>query len=251
MEAAELGIYMIFASALAILLHHPASPAVGAIPSEFTRRILTGLAMGLMFVAIVFSPWGKQSGAHMNPAYTLTFFLLGKIAPWDAVFYVIAQFIGGAAGVGIFAVFFRALLAHPAVNYACTVPGPRGAEVAFIAEALISLMLVAVVLTVSNLPKIARFTGLFTGACVAAFVVFESPLSGASMNPARTLGSAIIPGNWTALWIYFLAPPMGMLTAAAAYQSFNRRVACSKLHHQNDRRCIFCEHRNARPTHAQ
>src|SRR5690242_1345986 len=92
MEAAELGIFMVSASVFTILLYHPGSPVVRAIAPDFIRRILMGLAMGLTLVGIVFSPWGKQSGAHMNPAFTLTFYRLGKVAPWDAVFYVIAQF---------------------------------------------------------------------------------------------------------------------------------------------------------------
>jgi aquaporin Z len=99
----------------------------------------------------------------------------------------------------------------------------------------------SVVLAVSNTPKLARFTGLFAGACVAAFITFEAPISGMSMNPARTFGSAVMPGLWNSLWIYFLAPPLGMLAAAAAFRSLHRRVACAKHHHQNNKRCIFCE----------
>jgi aquaporin Z len=118
LEAGELGVFMISATLFTVLLYHPASPAVRAIPAEFTRRVLIGLAMGLTLVGIVFSPWGKQSGAHMNPAFTLTFYRLGKVAPWDAVFYVIAQFVGGVAGVAIVAIFAGNLLAHPTVNYA-------------------------------------------------------------------------------------------------------------------------------------
>jgi aquaporin Z len=246
MEAAELGLFMICMSVFAILLYHPASPVVRFIPSEFSRRILMGLAMGLTLIVIVFSPWGKQSGAHMNPAFTLTFYRMGKVAPWDALFYIIAQFVGGVIGVGILAVFAGKLLDHPAVNYVSTVPGPEGAEIAFFAETLISFILAAVVLTVSNTQKIARFTGMFVGACVAAFIIVESPLSGTSMNPARTLGSAVLPGIWTALWIYFLAPPLGMLAAAAGYNSLKRPAACAKLHHENGKRCIFCEYQNSK-----
>jgi aquaporin Z len=108
MEGAELAVLMIAMSVFSILLYHPASPVVRAIPPEFIRRILMGLVMGSTLAGIVFSPWGKQSGAHMNPAFTLTFYRLGKVAPWDAVFYVVAQFIGGIAGVGI--VLLRCLL---------------------------------------------------------------------------------------------------------------------------------------------
>ena len=246
MEAAELGIFMASACLFTILLYHPESPVVRAIPPEIFRRVLMGMAMGLTLVGIVFSPWGKQSGAHMNPAFTFTFYRLGKVAPWDAIFYVIFQFVGGVIGVVAVAVFAGKLLAHPAVNYAPTLPGPHGAGVAFLAETTISFILVAVVLTVSNVPKIARFTGLFAGACVAAFIVVESPLSGMSMNPARTVGSAFLPGLWMGLWVYFLAPTLGMLAAATAYKSLSLRVDCAKYHHQNTKRCIFCEHQRAR-----
>ena len=74
------------------------------------------------------------------------------------------------------------------------------------------------------------------------FIIFESPLSGMSMNPARTFGSAFLPGLWNALWIYLLAPPLGMLVAAELYLFFKGRVFCAKYHHQNDYRCIFCEY---------
>src|ERR1700759_2549094 len=90
MEAAELGIFMISASVFTIMLFPPASPAVHAIASDFVRRALTGFAMGITAIALIYSPWGKQSGAHINPAVTLTFLRLGKVAPWDAVFYVAA-----------------------------------------------------------------------------------------------------------------------------------------------------------------
>src|SRR5947207_7332616 len=98
MEAAELAIFMVSASLFTILLYHPSSPALRDIPSEFVRRVLIGSAMGLTLIALVYSPWGKRSGAHMNPAFTLTFWRLGKVAPWDAVLYSLAQFTGAFGG---------------------------------------------------------------------------------------------------------------------------------------------------------
>src|SRR5919106_1324102 len=98
-EAAELGIFMISAGLFTILLWHPNSPVPNIIPSEFIRRMLTGVAMGSTAIALVFSPLGKRSGAHFNPAVTLTFWRLGKVKNLDAVFYIVAQFIGGIAGV--------------------------------------------------------------------------------------------------------------------------------------------------------
>jgi aquaporin Z len=246
MEAAGLGIFMVSASVFTILLYHPASPALQVLPQEFPRRVLMGLAMGLTAIAIIYSPWGKQSGAHLNPAVTLTFFRLGKVAPWDAVFYVIAQFAGGVAGVVLVAAVVGKLLAHPAVNYVATLPGSGGTSAAFLGEVVIALILMSVVLVVSNTQNLARFTGLFAGACVAAFITFEAPISGMSMNPARTFGSAVLPQLWDSLWIYFLAPPLGMLAAAAGYLRLKHAVGCAKLHHQNKLRCIFCEYQSAR-----
>jgi aquaporin Z len=246
MEAAGLGIFMVSASVFTILLYHPASPALRVLPEEFPRRVLMGLAMGLTAIGIIYSPWGKQSGAHLNPAVTLTFFRLGKVALWDAVFYVVAQFAGGVAGVTLVAMVAGKLLAHPSVNYVATLPGSGGTGAAFLGEVVIALILMSVVLIVSNTQKLARYTGLFAGACVAAFITFEAPISGMSMNPARTFGSAVLPQFWDSLWIYFLAPPLGMLAAAAAYVRLKHAVGCAKLHHQNKLRCIFCEYQAAK-----
>jgi aquaporin Z len=87
----------------------------------------------------------------------------------------------------------------------------------------------------------ARFTGLFAAALVALYITFEAPISGMSMNPARTFGSAFSAHVWTALWIYFCAPPLGMLLAAEVYVRLRgtKSVLCAKLHHQNSQRCIF------------
>jgi aquaporin Z len=100
----------------------------------------------------------------------------------------------------------------------------------------------SVVLTVSNTERLGRFTGLFAAALVAANITFTAPLSGMSMNPARSFASAVPAASWEALWIYFTAPPIGMLLAAHAYllARGRRAVRCAKLHHQNAKRCIFC-----------
>ena len=177
----------------------------------------------------------------MNPAVTLTFWRLGKIAPWDAFFYLASQFIGAITGVLIARVFLRSWVAHPSVNFAVTVPGRYGVAVAFAAEIAISFILMSVILAVSNARSVARFTGLFAGALVATYITFEAPISGMSMNPARTLGSAFSAHVWAALWIYFCAPPLGMLLAAEVYVRLHGTMAvlCAKLHHQNEQRCIF------------
>lgn len=244
MEAALLGTFMLSACLFTTLLFYPGSPVPQLIPDPFVRRVIMGLAMGSTAVALNYSAWGKQSGAHYNPAVTLTFTRLGKIAPRDAVAYVGAQFAGAVLGVFAATLLIRAMLANSQVHYAVTRPGTRGVLVAFVAEVVISCILMTVVLIVSNRPPIARLTGLFAGLLVATFITFEAPLSGMSMNPARTVGSGLWAHDWTALWVYFSAPLLGMLLAAEIYvrRQGASGVFCAKLHHQNEKRCIFCEY---------
>jgi len=242
MEAEGLGTFMISACVFGTLLEHPASAVRQALAAPLLRRAVMGLCMGLTAVAIVYSPWGQQSGAHLNPSVTLAFFRLGRVPAWDAAFYTVAHFLGGAAGVTAASVALGSALAHPTVNYVATLPGPGGRAVAFAAELLISFGLMFAVLNFSSRPKLAPWTGWVAGALVALYIALEAPLSGMSMNPARTVASALAAGEWTALGVYFTAPPLGMLLAAEA---FSRLTApghgyCAKLHHANPRRCIFC-----------
>jgi len=241
MEAGALGLLMVSACVVGVLLGHPASPVHRAIPSPRIRQILGGIAMGLTAVGIISSPWGQRSGAHMNPAVTLTFLSLRKVAPWDALFYVVAQFAGGVVGVVLSGWVIGPPLAHASINYVATIPGPQGPWVAFGAEFVISFLLIAVILNVSNSPRTARFTPWVAGLLVATYISIEGPLSGMSMNPARTVGSAVPSGAWSAVWIYFLAPPVAMLCAGQLYLHFRgaHRVFCAKFHHHNDKRCIF------------
>ena len=241
MEAALLGLFMLSASFFATLLGHPASPVGHLIASPLERRALMGLAMGTTFLGLVFSPWGKQSGAHMNPSVTLTFLRLGKVAPQDALFYVLAQFAGGLIGIATVALVAGSLVGNPSIRYLATVPDKFGSGLAFAAEAVISFGMMLTVLIVSNSRSIARYTGFFAAALVVAYITIEAPLSGMSMNPARSFGPALVARLWDGLWIYFSAPPLGMLAAAQTYLLVRRGhpVLCAKLHHENHKRCIF------------
>jgi aquaporin Z len=241
-EAAGLGLFMISAMTFATILEHPASPLRQAIPDALLRRLLMGLAMGSTAVGIIYSPWGKRSGAHINPATTLTFFRLGKVNNWDATFYVTFQFLGGLLGALAAAIALSTWASHPAVNYVVTVPGNGGAWIAFIAEVVIAFFLMTVILHVSNNSKLHKLTGLCAALLVATYITFEAPLSGMSMNPARTFASAVPAHHWNDIWIYFTAPLLGMICAAEVYLRIqgSARVSCAKLHHENSQRCIFC-----------
>lgn len=241
MEAAGLGLFMVSAAVVTTVLEYPHSPLHAAISDPIVRRVLIGICMGLTAVAIIYSPWGKQSGAHLNPAVTLTFYRLGKIDGADALGYVLAQSAGGLAGLWVAGILLGTALGHPAVNYVVTVPGEAGIATAFLAEAAISFGLMLTVLFLSNHRTTAPATGLVAGGLVAVYIGIEAPLSGMSMNPARTLASAVLAQVWTAFWLYLTAPMGGMLLAAEWYLRAKglRQVYCAKLHHHNRARCIF------------
>jgi aquaporin Z len=246
-EACCLALFMVSAAGCAVVLQHPASPiatlihaaAVEGVPGPLIRLPM-GLAMGLTAAALIYSPFGRRSGAHMNPAVTLAFLRLGRIQPADAAAYVAAQFVGGITGMAVAITLFAHLPAHPSVNYVATMPGAAGPWIAFAAETGISFLLMSVVLGGSSVPRIAPWTGAAAATLVAAFITFEAPLSGMSMNPARTVGSAVFAHSRD-IWIYFAAPALGMLASAelAVRLGSARRVLCAKLHHRSTSPCIF------------
>lgn len=241
MEAGEMALYIFFTCAFATLMQHPASPVRHVIASGLFRRALMGLAVGATVIAIVITPWGKQSGGHFNPAITFTFYRLGKVEFWDALFYGAAQFLGAVGGVAIAVYVLRGAPKNKAIQYAVTAPGMYGETIAFVAELMISFSLMITILFISNRGTLARYTPYFVGALYAIYITFEAPLSGMSMNPARTFGSAFHAGYWHALWIYFIAPTLGMLAAAEVFLQARGGVGpwCAKLHHANNKRCIF------------
>ena len=242
MEAGLLGAFMVSACLSGVLYEFPGSPVRQAICSSFLRNLLAGLSMGLTAVVIFYSPWGKQSGAHINPSVTLTFFRLGKIKFWDALFYVGAQFLGAVLGVLLVGQVLRREMADPAVRYVVTTPGPRGPWVAFAAEFVMATGIMAAVLHFSNHPRLSKYTGLVASLLVATYITVEAPFSGMSINPARSFASALPSGIWDHFWIYLTAPLLGMFTTCEVYLWRKGRQAakCCKLHHDNEKRGIFC-----------
>ncbi|WLI91159.1 aquaporin [Massilia sp. R2A-15] len=249
-EAAGLGAFMLVAALVDTALESHRFPLHVLVASALLRRALMGVAMGGTAVALIYSPWGARSGAHFNPALTLTYALLGKIGRFDAAMYACAQFAGGAAGVLLAHLLAGPALAEAPVSFAVTVPGSCGVGVAFGMEMLISAMLMGASLYASNQVRLMRYTGLICGVLIALFVTFEAPFSGMSMNPARSVGSALPSGIWTAMWLYFTAPIMGMGLGALVYRATGPAVvACAKLNHDTDAPCPFRCHFTARGIH--
>ena len=246
-EAVLLAAFMVSACAFGVVLEHPDSVVHRVLPDPTLRRVLMGLVMGATAVSIIYSPWGGRSGAHINPATTLSFFLLGRIRGPDVLGYVLAQFLGAVAGVALASAALGRLLAHPSVNYVVTQPGQWGQGAALLGELLISGLLMGAVVMLTG-SRVARFTGLTVGLLVALYITFEAPLSGMSMNPARSFGSAWASGTWRAFWLYVVGPLGGMALGAWVARRFQGRDACPKLNHPLSQRCIFCGHEPASPS---
>jgi aquaporin Z len=247
-EAWGLGTFMVLTGAVVTLLEYSGSPFHALLPDPQLRRVIVGLAVGVTLILLVYSPWGRQSGAHFNPAVTLAFFRLGKVAPWDAVCYSIAQLLGGIAGVLLIAFILGPRFTEPPVQYITTVPGAGGELAAFSIELAMTFVLMGMVLLVSNTPRLAWLTGLFSGCLVCVYIFVAGPISGMSLNPARTLSSALPAEQWIGFWIYLTAPPIGMVAAAEAYRRLlpTRPAQCAKLIHDPGKRCIHCGHEPGR-----
>jgi aquaporin Z len=241
MELGELGCYLLVACLATTLLQHPASIVRQFVSSSLVRGSLMGLVMGATTIALVMSPWGKRSGGHFNPAITFTFYRMGKVEFWDGLFYVFAQLLGAIGGVALARYVLQGALSNHAVHYAVTVPGVYGWAVAFVAELIISLFLMVTILFSTNHETLAPYTAYFVGALIVLLFPVGAQLSGMRTNPARSFGPAVQADSWHALWIYFVAPSMGMLAAAETFLRMRRGVApyCAKLHHVNEERCIF------------
>jgi aquaporin Z len=240
-EAALLGSFMISACIFVFLLAHPSSPISSSITTPMLRQALIGVAMGLTAIALIYSPWGKQSGALMNPAMTAGFVRLRRLDPRDALGYIAGQFIGAAAGVAVMTTLRGMWIGHPSVNYVATIPGRFGVVAAWSAEFVISFFLVFIVMAINKIPRLAPFSGCFAGLLVAIYITFESPISGMSMNPARTFGSALLGRVWTGWWIYLTAPVIGMLAAVEVHARLARHphLLCVRLSHSRTVGGIF------------
>mgnify|MGYP001159366711 CR=1 FL=1 len=169
------------------------------------------LAPGFVVVAMIWSMSGV-SGAHINPAVTFTFVLRRTFPITRALMYWVAQFAGAIAAAGVLRLFFGDLIVKGASK-----PGPDISNWAAVSwEALLTLLLVLVILgTAENEAVVGKNAALAVGLTVALTGLFSSPITGASMNPARSLGPQIVSGMTSYSWIYLLGPLLGATAAAA------------------------------------
>ena len=230
LEALGLMAFMLGAGAFGTLFLYPGSAVAQAMPSGLAARAGVGACMGVVTFAIVTTIGGK-TGAHINPAVTWSFYRQGKIGGWDAVFYTTAQLIGACLAPVLLLAAIGKPFTHETIQYATSQPGPGGAALAFAAEFVISFVLMLVILGVSNSKRFAPALPTVVGAIIAMYITFESPLSGMSLNPARSFGSALTAGQWDGIWLYFIAPVLAMLLAVDVYGLLGTRRAVNSPHY--------------------
>lgn len=221
-EAALVALFMVFLSLMSVLLEYPGSALHRALPWPLLRRALMGMAAGTSLACVIYSPWGQRTGAHINPAVTLAMALIRRIRLRTTLLYITAQLFGAVAGMCVAELWLGTFLAHPQVDHIATTPGDAGLPVAFMGELSFSFVLMTLILVLTSRPRWAPYTGLAVAMTVAVFTAVAAPLSGMSMNPARTLGSALFGQDWHSLWIYFVAPPAGMLISALLFVRLRR-----------------------------
>lgn len=225
---------------LVVLDFGTGSPVAAALPDAGARRAVTGFLFGAVGALVAVSPVGKLSGAHVNPAVTLAFWLHGRMKAQVAAGYVVAQLAGATLG----ALALRAWGPMGAsVAYGATTPGPAGPWLATLGEAGATFALVGGLFLFLGSRRLRPFTPLMFPFLYALLVWLEAPLSGASTNPARSLGPGLVAGAMDGWWVYWVGPLLGTLAGLAlqlAPRARSFEVGVAKVFHfHHDRYGVF------------
>jgi aquaporin Z len=229
---------------LVILMFGTGTPMARLIPSEGLRRLITGFLFGTTGALIVLSPVGMRSGAHINPVVTLAFRLMGKLDLQTTLGYVIAQLSG--AILGALPLFAWGSMGR-SVAFGATLPGEGYAiQTVLLGEVITTFAMVAGLCVFLGFRRIRPFTPAMFPFLYAAMVYAEALISGTSTNPARSLGPAIVSGQWQGWWIYWVGPLIGSLAACLVCSFLAKRITVAKLYYfDSDRDRLF--RRMARP----
>ncbi len=217
---------------IVIAMFGTSSPMITLIPDPGTRRLFTGFLFGTTGALIAVSWIGKVSGAHINPAVTLSFWILRKIDANHAIGYMIAQCSGailGAVPLLLWEDMGRS------VAYGATLPGSQyGVGIAAMGEIVTTFALIVGLFVFIGHKRLMAFTPLLFPFLYAVMVYLEAPISGTSTNPARSLGPAVIADAWHGWWIYLVGPLLGAWigTVIQKYGIFKRlEIRVAKIYH--------------------
>jgi aquaporin Z len=229
-----------------VVLNSPSSPLFGDVPGSGLRLVVIGLAFGLLVAAVALSPLGRRSGAHLNPAVTFGFWLRGHVHPHDLAGYTIAQLAGALAAAGL----LRAALGDWAtrIDDAATTPAVSPSA-AFAIELGLTLALLLAVFAFLSSHRTARWTPAMLVVLLPVLIRIGGPYTGASLNPARTLGPAAVSGDFGSIWVYLVGPPAGAFVAAAAFKLLEpwRTTLTAKLFHDQRYPTVLKTHLAAQP----
>jgi aquaporin Z len=231
-EAAGTALLVFFGLSVVIAFSAPGGVLAALLPSAGLRRLLAGAGFGMVGALITISPLGRISGAHINPAVSFAFWLEHKLAWRDALGYVLAQLLGAMLG-GAPLLLWGAM--GRSVQYGATGVG-AGISVgrALAGEVLATLALVLAIFITAAHARTRRLTPWTLPPLFAWLVWWEGPWSGASTNPARSLGPALLSGQWSQFWIYVLGPLLGAGIAIALLRREwlgQHRVEVARLFH--------------------
>jgi aquaporin Z len=221
-----------------IFMFGSGSPMARVLPSEGLRRLITGFLFGTTGALIALSPVGKESGAHINPIVSFGFRLMGKLSLKMTLIYIVAQLAG--AIVGSCPLLLWGSMGR-SVEFGATLPGEGFSTTAvFLGEVVTTFAMVALLTMFLAYRKIRPFTPALFPPLYSFMVWAESPISGTSTNPARSLGPAVVSGEWNGWWIYWVGPLIGTLVAIVVFSFLARRIAVAKVYYfESDRHRMF------------
>jgi aquaporin Z len=217
------GTALLLAIGLSIVIFNWGKGSVVAswVPSVPLRRLVTGFLFGCTGCLVTISPIGKISGAHINPAVSLAFWLRGKMKTKLLIGYIISQMLGAVAGCVPLLCWGEQ---GRSINYANTSPGPAGIAAAFTGEMLTTSCLICLIFIFVGSKKLRSYTPYTMPVLYGCMVWAETVYSGCSTNPARSFGPAVISGVYSGYWLYIAAPVTGVLLVVGAFR-------ISRLHH--------------------
>ena len=244
-ELAGTALLVLVGLSLVILMFGTGSPIARVVPDEGVRRLITGFLFGTTGALIALSPIGKESGAHINPVVTVGFWLMGKLKAQTVFGYVLAQLAGAIVGA-------LPLLAWGSmgrsVAFGATLPGEgHSIGTILLGEVVTTFAMVALLCVFLGFRTLRPFTPALFPPLYAYMVWAEALISGTSTNPARSLGPAIVSGQWPGFWIYLVGPLIGALAAIIACSFLAKKISVAKLYYfDSDPHRVF--YKTARPS---
>jgi aquaporin Z len=228
-EAVGTALLVLVGLSLVIVMFGDGSPIARTVPNEGVRRLITGFLFGTTGATIALSAVGRVSGAHINPVVTLGFWLMRKLDSGVAIYYVLAQLAG--AIVGALPLFAWGSMGR-SVAFGATQPGAGCTlEAALLGEVVTTFTMVSLLAVFLGFRRIRAFTPALFPFLYSVMVYAEAPISGTSTNPARSLGPAIVSGQWQGWWIYWVGPLLGALAACLVCSALAKRIEVAKLYH--------------------